>query len=88
MGNLGFLSSCDGKLGFSLELQPECQTSSQVVLGQLISSRDVQGCSCLFAMLGSYSRILAWDFSILVLRVNSVVVVGLILSICGVRFIS
>ena len=84
-GNLGFLLSCNGKLGFSLELQLGCQTSSRVVLWQLISSRDVQGGSCLVAMLGGCSRILAWDFSILVLGVNSVVVVGLILSSDGVQ---
>ena len=45
----------------------------------------MQGGSCLVAMLGGCSRILAWDFSILVLGVNSVVVVGLILSSDGVQ---
>ena len=44
-----------------------------------MSSRDVQGGSCLAAMSGGYSLVLAWDFSIIVVGVNSVVVVGLIL---------
>ena len=72
-GNLGFLLSCNGKLGFSLELQLGCQTSSRVVLGQLISSRDVQGGSCLVAMTGGCSLGIASDYSIVVVRVCSVV---------------
>ena len=39
----------------------------------------MQGGSCLAAMSGGYSLVLAWDFSIIVVGVNSVVVVGLIL---------
>ena len=50
-----------------------------MVLGRLVSSRDVQGGSCLVAMSSGYSLVLAWNFSIIVLGVNSVVVVGLIL---------
>ena len=66
-GYSGFLSTCGG-------------ASSQVVLGRLVSSRDVQSASCLFPILGGYSLVLAWDFSIVVVGVNSVVVVGLVLS--------
>ena len=40
----------------------------------------MQGASCLFPVLGGYSLVLAWDFSIIVVGVNSAVVVGLVLS--------
>ena len=53
------------------------------------------GGSCLVAMLGGYSLTLAWDFSIIVVGVNSscdefvtLVVVCKLLSTCGVRFAS
>ena len=36
-------------------------------------------------MLDGYSLTLTWDFSIIVVRVNSVVVVGSLLSSCGVQ---
>ena len=90
-GNLGFHASCHGDLGFPFMLGwysgfLTCSgASSHVVLGQLISSRDVQGGSCLVAMFQGYSLLLAWDFSIFVVGFNSVVVVGLILSIGGVK---
>ena len=65
-GYSGSLSTCGGG-------------SSRVVLGQLVSRRDVQGGSCLVAMSGGYSLDLAWNCSIIVVGVNSVVVVGSIL---------
>ena len=65
-GYLGFLLSCRG-------------ASSRVALGKFISSRDVQSGSCLVAMSGGYSLDLAWNCSIIVVGVNSVVVVGSIL---------
>ena len=43
-------------------------------MGQLFSSRDVRGGSCLVAMTGGYSVILARDYSIIVVGVHSVVV--------------
>lgn len=53
----------------------------------------MQGGSYLVARVGSYSLVLAWDFSIVVVRVNSVVGLilsscGKLLSSCGVRFVS
>ena len=48
--------------------------SCQVLLGQLISSRDVQGGSCLVAMMGGCSIVMARDYSIVVVGVHSVVV--------------
>ena len=62
----GFVTTCSG-------------ASCRVLLGQLISSMDVQGGSCLVAMSGGYSLDLAWNCSIIVVGVNSVVVVGSIL---------
>ena len=76
VGNLGFLSSLEG---YSGSLSTCGGASSQVVLGQLVSSRDVQGGSCLVAISGGYSQDLAWNCSIIVVGVNSVVVVGSIL---------
>ena len=76
VGNLGFLSSLEG---YSGSLSTCGGASSQVVLGQLVSSRDVQGGSCLVAMSGGYSLDLAWNCSIIVVGVNSVVVAGSIL---------
>ena len=59
--------------------------SCQVVLGHFISCREVQGCSCLVAMLVGYSLVLAWVFTLDMVEVNSVVVVGSIPSSCGVQ---
>ena len=56
MGKLGFLSSLGG---YSGSLSTSSGASSQVVLGRLISSRDVQGGSCLVARSGGYSLVLA-----------------------------
>ena len=53
--------------------------SSRVVLGQLISSRDVKGGSCIVAMSGGYSLGFSWDYSNFVVGFNSVVVVDSIL---------
>jgi len=56
VGKLGFLSSLGG---YSESLLTSSGASSRVVLGQLISSRDVQGGSCLVARSGGYSLVLA-----------------------------
>lgn len=45
----------------------------------------MQGGSCLVAVMGGYSLALAWDFSIIVVGINSVVVVGSNLSSGGVQ---
>ena len=42
-------------------------------MGQLISSRDVQGGSCLVAMTGGCLLVLARDYSVVVVRFHSVV---------------
>ena len=57
----GFLVTCSG-------------ASCRVLLGQLISRRDVQGGSCLVAMMGGCSIVMARDYSIIVVGVHSVVV--------------
>lgn len=67
-----FLSCCVG-------------ASCRVVLGSFISCRDVKGGSFLVAMLGGYLLVLVWVFILDMVGVNSVVVVGLILSNCGVQ---
>ena len=54
-------------------------------MGQLFSSRDVRGGSCLVAMTGGYSVILARDYSIIVVGVHSVAVGASILSSGGVQ---
>ena len=59
--------------------------SCQVLLGQLISSRDVQGGSCLVAMMGVFSLVLARGYSLLVVRVQSVVAGVSSLSSGGVQ---
>ena len=68
----GFLSSYSG-------------SSSRIVLGRLISSRDVQGGSCLFVICRWLVTSLPFVFSLVVVIVNSVVVVGSSLSSCGVN---
>ena len=57
----------------------------QVFLRQLVSSSNVHGGSCLVAMTGGCSVVLARDYSILVVGVNSVVVGALIISSGGVK---
>lgn len=58
---------------------------SRDILGRLVSSRDVQvGFSRVIMCVGDYSLVLTWDFSVDMVGVNSVVVVGSILSSCGV----
>jgi len=77
----GFLVTCSG-------------ASCLVLLGRLISSRDVQGGSCLVAMMGEQSLDLARDYSVIVFRVLSVIVGVLslsrvlckLLSACCVKF--
>ena len=76
-----------GEVGVLLELgwysgfQVACSGAScQVLLWQLFSSRDLQGGSCLVAMTGGYSVILARDYSIIVVGVHSVVTGASILS--------
>ena len=56
----GFLVTCSG-------------ASCLVLLGRLISSRDVQGGSCLVAMMGGCSLVMASDYSVVVVGVRSVV---------------
>ena len=73
MGNLGSLLSCSG-------------IPSRVSLGGLVSSWDVQGGACLVAMCGLGT--LVRHGSLVVVGVNSVVVVGLILSSCGCKLLS
>ena len=67
-----FLATCGG-------------ASCQVLLGRLIFSRDVQGGSCLVAMMGDCSLVLARDYSIIVVRFHAVVVGVLSLSSGGVQ---
>ena len=57
----------------------------QVFLGQLVSSSDMHGGSCLVVMTGGCSVVLARDYSILVVGVHSVVVRALIISSGGVK---
>ena len=59
--------------------------SCRVPLGLLISSRDVQGGSCLVAMTGSCSLVLARSYSLLVVGVHSVVAGVSSLSSGGVQ---
>ena len=68
----GFMTTCSG-------------ASCRVLLGQLISSMDVQGGSCLVAMMGEWSLDLARDYSLLVVRVDSVVAGVSSLSSGGVQ---
>ena len=56
----GFLVTCSG-------------ASCRVLLGLLFSSRDVQGSSCLVAMMGEFSLDLARDYPIMVVKVYSVI---------------
>ena len=56
----GFMTTCSG-------------ASCRVLLGQLISSMDVQGGSCLVAMMGEFSLDLARDYPIMVVKVYSVI---------------
>ena len=73
------------ELGWYSGFQAACSGAScQVLLWQLFSSRDLQGGSCLVAMTGDYSLVLARDYSLLVVRVNSVVAGTSILSNGGV----
>ena len=81
-----------GEVGVLLELgwysgfQAACSGAScQVLLWQLFSSRDLQGGSCLVAMTGDYSLVLARDYSIIVVRVNTVVAGISIFSNGGVQ---
>ena len=78
VGGTEFLSICSG-------------ASSHVVLRQLVSSRDVLGGSCFFFFFffwqywGGYSLVLTWIFTLAVVGINSVFVIGWILSSCGVQ---
>ena len=74
----GFSRVWEGYLGFLLTCRG---ASSRVALGKFISSRDVQSGSCLVAMSGGYSLDLAWNFPIIVVRVNSVVVGSILFSV-------
>ena len=76
----GFHWNHGGKLGVLLKLFWYSEflltrdgTSCQVSLGQLIPSTDVQGGSYLVAMTGGCSPVLAREYSLLVVRANSVV---------------
>jgi len=51
----------------------------------LSKCRDVQGVSCLAAMLGGYSLVLTSYFSTILVGVNSEVVMVSILSSCGIQ---
>ena len=80
MWDEGLHWSHGGKLGVLLKLCWYSEflltrdgTSCQVSLGQLVPSMDVQGGSYLVAMTGGCSPVLAWEYSLLVVRVNSVV---------------
>ena len=68
----GFLSTCGG-------------ASSQAVLGLLVSSRDVHDGSCQVAVCQWLLTSIGMVFTLVVVGVNSVAVVGSILSICGVQ---
>ena len=68
----GFVTTCSG-------------ASCRVLLGQLISSMDVQGGSCLVAMMGEWSLDLARDYSLVIVGVHSVIVGVLSLSSGGVQ---
>ena len=88
----GFHCSHGGKLGVLLELcwysgfLLICNgTSCRVPLGKLVSIRDVQGGSYLVAMMGGCSLVLARDYSIIVVRVNTVVAGISIFSNGGVQ---
>ena len=59
--------------------------SCRVFLGQLISSMDVQGGSCLVVMMGEWSLDLARDYSIIVVRVHFGIVWVSSLSSGGVQ---
>ena len=61
------------------------RASCRVLLGRLISSRDVQGGSCLVVLTGGYLLVLARDYSIIVVGVHSVAVGASILSSGGVQ---
>ena len=68
----GFLAACSG-------------ASCQVLFWQFFSSRDLQGGSCLFAMTGDYSLVLARDYSIIVVGIHSVIAGVSSLSSGGVQ---
>ena len=68
---LGFLVTCSG-------------TSCRVLLGCFVSSRDVQGGSCLVAVMDEFSLVLASDYSIIVVEVHPVIAGVLSLSSGGV----
>ena len=77
MPDSGFHSIHDGEFrvplnlqGYSGVLSTYDGASSRVVLQKLISSRDVQDGSCLVAMSGGNSLVLAWYFSILVVGIS------------------
>ena len=78
---LGFSSSLVGTQGsWRLAVGHPVELS----WGRLISSRDVQDGSCLVAVMGDCSLVLKRDYSIIVVRVNSVVAGATILSSGGV----
>ena len=72
--------NCDGEimvlleLGWCSQFLKTCSGAScRGLLGQLFSSKDVQGGSCLVAMTGGCLLILARDYSVVVVRFHSVV---------------
>ena len=69
-GYTWFLLCCDG-------------ASSHDVLGRLASLGMCRLASLLLQCVGDYSLVLAWDFSLDMVGVNSVVMVSSILSSCG-----
>ena len=105
-GQSGLLLSCGRNLRLHLQrqqgssgsskLQQGHWASSRVFLGRLISSMDVQCRSCLVAVSGGSSLVLAFYFSDFMVRFNTVfvgvrfslVVVCNLLSTCHVGFIS
>ena len=92
----GFISRGNRDLVDPLKFQQGLWASSLVFLGRLISSTDVQCSSCLVAVSGGSSLVLACYFSNFVVGFNTVfvgvrfslVVVCDLLSTCHVRFIS
>ena len=60
-----------------------CLAGICIVVSVLLQDRMLQQHG--YWMLDGYSLTLAWDFSIIVVGVNTVVVVGSLLSSCGVQ---